>query len=264
VFSDPIAFRRPARPGMRISPIFLAFVAVTAFGGWWSFDDSRHGVRVGVFCLVIGGWVISLCLHEFGHAYTAYRAGDRDVEAAGYLTLNPLKYAHPFLSIVLPLIFIAQGGIGLPGGAVYLHKEAFRSRAMQSAAAAAGPLSNVAFAATLLLLTRGHDDGRHVAFWSGIAFLGFLQISAAVLNLLPIPGLDGYAIIEPYLAPETTRSLEPIKPWGMLGVFVLLQIHQINVWFFDLVERLYDATGAPKVLWAIGYDLFRFWRTLTF
>ncbi len=85
-----------------------------------------------------------------------------------------------------------------------------------------------------------------------------------MLNLLPIPGLDGYAIIEPYLAPETTRSLEPIKPWGMLGVFVLLQIHQINVWFFDLVERLYDATGAPKVLWAIGYDLFRFWRTLTF
>ncbi len=264
MFRDPIAFRRPARPGMRISPIFLAFVAVTAFGGWWSFDDSRSGVRVGVFCLVIGGWVISLCLHEFGHAYTAYRAGDRDVEAAGYLTLNPLKYAHPFLSIVLPLIFIAQGGIGLPGGAVYLHKEAFRSRAMQSAAAAAGPLSNVAFAAILLLLARGHDDGRHVAFWSGIAFLGFLQISAAVLNLLPIPGLDGYAIIEPYLAPETTRSLEPIKPWGMLGVFVLLQIHQINVWFFDLVERLYDATGAPKVLWAIGYDLFRFWRTLTF
>ena len=85
-----------------------------------------------------------------------------------------------------------------------------------------------------------------------------------MLNLLPIPGLDGYAIIEPYLAPETTRSLEPIKPWGMLGVFVLLQIHQINVWFFDLVERLYDATGAPKVLWAIGYDLFRFWRKLTF
>jgi len=135
---------------------------------------------------------------------------------------------------------------------------------MQSAAAAAGPLSNVVFAAILLLLARGHDDGRHVAFWSGIAFLGFLQISAAVLNLLPIPGLDGYAIIEPYLAAETTRSLEPIKPWGMLGVFVLLQIHQINVWFFDLVERLYDATGAPKVLWAIGYDLFRFWRTLTF
>jgi Zn-dependent protease len=131
---------------------------------------------------------------------------------------------------------------------------------MQSAAAAAGPLSNVAFAAILLLLARGHDDGHHVAFWSGIAFLGFLQISAAVLNLLPIPGLDGYAIIEPYLDAQTTRSLEPIKPWGMIGVFVLLQIDQINIWFFDVVERFYDATGAPSFFWQFGYQLFRFWR----
>jgi Zn-dependent protease len=259
VFRDPIAFRRPARPGLHISPLFLVFVAVTALGGWWSFDDSRSGVRVGVFLLVVGGWVISLCLHEFAHAYAAYRAGDRSVEAAGYLTLNPLKYAHPFLSILLPLIFIAQGGIGLPGGAVYLHKDAFRSRAMQSAAAAAGPLSNVVFGAALLLLARGRGN-EHLAFWSGVAFLGFLQLSAAVLNLLPIPGLDGYAIIEPYLAPETARGFEPIKPWGMLGVFVLLQVNQINVWFFDFVERLYNATGAPRFLWQFGYTLFRFWR----
>jgi len=72
--------------------------------------------------------------------------------------------------------------------------------------------------------------------------------------------LDGYAIIEPYLDRQTARGFEPIKPWGMLGVFVLLQIHQLNVWFFDLVERIYDASGAPKALWALGYDLFRFWR----
>ena len=247
---------------MRISPIFLAFVALTAFGGWLSYDDSRSGARFGVFCLVIGGWMVSLCLHEFGHAYTAYRAGDHSVEAAGYLTLNPLKYAHPFLSIVLPLIFIAQGGIGLPGGAVYLHKESFRSRAMQSAASAAGPLSNVFFALIVLLIVRSQATPEHVHFWSGVAFLGFLQISAAVLNLLPIPGLDGYAIIEPYLAPQTARSFEPIKPWGMLGVFVLLQVNQINVWFFDLVGHLYNATGAPSLLWQLGYEFLRFWRQI--
>ena len=39
-----------------------------------------------------------------------------------------------------------------------------------------------------------------------LAFLGFLQVTAAVLNLLPVPGLDGYAIIEPYLDPETRGS----------------------------------------------------------
>ena len=216
-----------------------------------------------MFLLVLGGWVVSLCLHEFGHAYAAYRAGDRSVEAAGYLTLNPFKYAHPLLSIVLPLFFIAQGGIGLPGGAVYLHPHAFRSRAMQSVSAAAGPASNLIFAGIVLSIVKSFgSDGSHVVFWSGLAFLGFLQISAAVLNLLPIPGLDGYAIIEPYLDPATAQPLEKVKPWGMIGVYVLLQIDQVNARFFQLVDNLYGFTGVPSSLWEIGRELFQFWKSI--
>ena len=71
-----------------------------------------------MFVFVVFGWLVSLCLHEFGHAYTAWRYGDQDVEVRGYLTLNPLKYANPLLSLGVPLLFIALGGIGLPGGAV--------------------------------------------------------------------------------------------------------------------------------------------------
>ena len=157
--------------------------------------------------MVVGGWVVSLCLHEFAHAYAAYRAGDHSVEAAGYLTLNPFKYAHPLLSIVLPLLFIVQGGIGLPGGAVYLHPHAFRSQGRASVAAAAGPLVNVVFAAVILALVHAHASRHpHQRFWAGLAFLGFLQVSAAVLNLLPIPGLDGYAIIEPLPRPARPCS----------------------------------------------------------
>src|ERR1700712_5121020 len=150
MFAQPLN-RRPNR-AVRPSPLFLAFVALAALGAVLSWSDSSSGrlPEFGVFCLVIGGWVVSLCLHEFAHAYAAYRAGDRSVEARGYLTLNPFKYAHPVLSIILPLFFIVQGGIGLPGGAVYLHRHAFRSRAMQSIAAACGPATNVVFAAVLL------------------------------------------------------------------------------------------------------------------
>jgi Zn-dependent protease len=258
-----VAWPRRQRRGVQISPIFLACLGLAALGGFLAWDDARTGLvpRLGVFLLVIGGWVVSLCLHEFAHAYVAYRSGDRSVEAAGYLTLNPLRYAHPILSIVLPVLFIVQGGIGLPGGAVYLHPSAFRTRAQQSLAAAVGPMMNALFAVVLLVVVRGHDLGSpHDRFWSGLAFLGFLQISATVLNLLPIPGLDGYAIIEPYLAPQTQSSLANVKPWGMLGVFVLLQINQLNRWFFELVERLYDQSGAPRLLWAFGYELLQFWR----
>jgi Zn-dependent protease len=257
--------KRRRRSGVQPSPIFLAFVAAAVVAGWFCWRDNTPGSRsadFAVFVFVLAGWVVSLCLHEFGHAYAAYRAGDHSVEAAGYLTLNPFKYAHPLLSIGLPLFFIVQGGIGLPGGAVYLHPHAFRSKAMQSAAAAAGPASNVLFAAVLLTVAHAHEDDRaHLRFWAALGFLGFLQVSAALLNLLPIPGLDGYAIIEPYLDPATAQAAEKIKPWGMIGVIVLLQINQVNAWFFDVVLRLYDFSGASRDLYRFGYFFFKFWHS---
>ena len=255
------AYRLDRRRHVRPSPVFLAFIAVAALGGVlaWSDQPGSRSADLGVFLLVLGGWVVSLCLHEFGHAYLAFRAGDESVEAAGYLTLNPFKYAHPLLSIVLPLFFIVQGGIGLPGGAVYLHRHAFRRQASQSLAAAAGPAAHAGFAGVVLAQAHSPAGRAHQRFWGGLAFLGFLQVTAVVLNLLPIPGLDGYAIIEPYLSPANQRAGEPIKPWGMLVVLGLLQVRQLNGRFFDLVLRLYDVSGAPRELYSVGYFAFRFW-----
>lgn len=266
---------RRRRGAVRPSPLFLAFVAVAALGGAVAWTANGRGSRIGdfgVLLFVLGGWVVSVCFHEFAHAYAAYRAGDRSVEAAGYLTLNPFKYSHPVLSILLPLFFILSGGIGLPGGAVYLHPHAFRSKRSRSLAAAAGPAMNVAFALLLLwsakphlgdvvgYLSAGGPDDNHARFWAGVAFLGFLQATAAVLNLLPVPGLDGYAIIEPYLDPETRRVGDKVKPWGMLGVIVLLlYVNSLNDAFFRLVNWLCARTGASELLWAAGHQFFRFW-----
>ncbi|MGI8678686.1 MAG: site-2 protease family protein [Jatrophihabitans sp.] len=262
------------RSVVRPSPLFLAFVAVTVAGGLLAWLQPGHGSRVGdfgVLVFVLGAWIVSVCFHEFAHAFTAYRAGDRSVEAAGYLTLNPFKYAHPVLSILLPLIFIVQGGIGLPGGAVYLHRHAFRSKAMQSAAAAAGPATNVVFAVVLLLLAKSHlgdlstflsfsGTDTHARFWCAVAFLGFLQATAAVLNLLPIPGLDGYAILEPHLDPETQRIGDKVKPWGLLGLLVLfIAAPQVSTAFFDFVSTIAGVTGTNDNLWRAGYSFFRFW-----
>ena len=248
---------RRDRHAVRPSPIFLLILAVAVLGGFLAATGEDQGFaqgtavqRLGVFLLIVAGWVVTLCVHEFCHAYAAYRGGDRSVESAGYLTLNPLKYAHPVLSIVLPLAFIALGGLGLPGGAVYLHRHAMRSKWAQSMAAAAGPLSNVAFAAVILILVnRQSPEDQITPLWSGLAFLGFLQVSAAVLNLLPVPGLDGYAIIEPHLDPELARQAEWLKPWGMLIVIVLLTLDRLNRFFFDFVGWFYDLSGgAPRAL----------------
>ncbi len=91
---------------------------------------------VAVFvCL---GWVLSLCLHEFGHAITAYWGGDTSVKDKGYLTLNPFKYTDPGLSLFMPLLFLLLGGFALPGGAVYIDNSKLRNRWWNSAVSAAG------------------------------------------------------------------------------------------------------------------------------
>ncbi|HKC27920.1 MAG TPA: hypothetical protein VKB75_07895, partial [Jatrophihabitans sp.] len=83
---------RRRRGAVKPSPLFLTVLAVTAVGAVISWVVDTPGSRLGdfgVFLFVLGGWVASVCVHEFAHAYAAYRAGDRSVEARGYLTLNP-------------------------------------------------------------------------------------------------------------------------------------------------------------------------------
>jgi len=96
-------------------------------------------------------------------------------------------------------------------------------------------------------------------FWGGVAFLGFLQVTAVLLNLLPIPGLDGYGALEPHLKPETQRQLNPVKQWGFLILFVLLMAPMLNQWFFGLVTWFFELSGIPGALWQVGASLTRFW-----
>ena len=241
--------------------MFLALVGLTVLGGalaWLAAAGTRPMAYAGVFIFVIGGWLVSLCLHEFGHAYTAWRFGDHDVEARGYLTLNPLKYSHPLLSLGLPLLFIALGGIGLPGGAVYL-RTGFMTPRQRTVVSLAGPFANLVLAVLLLGATGLFYDPDHRVFWAGVAFLGFLQVTALVLNLLPIPGLDGFAALEPHLSPATQRALEPAKQFGFLILLVVLLAPGLNQWFFSGVFWLFGLSGVPGALAGLGGELTRFW-----
>jgi Zn-dependent protease len=253
--------RSRRRSAIRPSPIFLLVIAIAVAGGAvaWHAELDSTAAKVGVFVLVMFGWIVTLCLHEFAHALMAWRAGDQEVELRGYLTLNPLKYAHPLLSIVLPIVFIALGGIGLMGGAVYVHTHNVSPR-MQRIISGAGPAVNAIWAVLLLLVVRIFgSDTAHPAFWFGLSFLAFMQITVTVLNILPIPGLDGYGILEPSLSYQTRRSLDQFKPYGMLLVFALLFTPAINQVFFDVIYRLFELSGVPSDWSRFGSYLTRFW-----
>ena len=174
-------------------------------------------------------WIVSLCLHEYAHARTALHSGDISIGAKGYLTLNPLKYTHALLSIVLPVIFVIMGGIGLPGGAVFIERGRIRGRWRHSLISAAGPLTNVLFAVVCtapfwLDALNGVPD----TFRYALGFLALLQVTAAILNFLPVPGLDGYGVIEPWLSHSFRRQVEPFAPFGLLAVFGILWIPGVN------------------------------------
>ena len=212
------------------------------------------------FLIVLLGWIFSLTLHEFSHALTAYFGGDYTVREKGYLTFNPLKYTHPVYSIVLPLVFLLLGGIGLPGGAVYIETWRLRSSKWVSAVSLAGPASNL-FLAVLLGLLLNVLPANGGGVWPGLAFLALLQVTAALFNLLPVPPFDGYGALRPHLGVawrERMDAFGQVSMWVVLAIFWYLPV--IGGLFWRLVAVVAGFFGIPLDLAALGQSLFMFWR----
>ncbi|WP_330457533.1 site-2 protease family protein [Streptomyces sp. NBC_00820] len=245
----------------RISPVFVGILAVTAVTGWATWTGFAAKPGLAVFLFVTSAWIVSLCLHEYAHARTALHSGDISVGSKGYLTLNPLKYTHALLSVVLPVLFVIMGGIGLPGGAVFIERGRVRGRWRHSLISAAGPLTNVLFAAVCTApFWLGALDGVPRDFRYALAFLALLQVSAAILNFLPVPGLDGYGVIEPWLSYKVKRQVEPFAQWGLMFVFALLWVPSVNQVFFGVVDDVMRALGVGADSSDCGYWLYRFWQ----
>jgi Zn-dependent protease len=214
------------------------------------------------FYIVMVGWVFSVCLHEFAHAWVAYKGGDYTVRDKGYLTFNPLKYTDPYFSILLPILFLVIGGIGLPGGAVYIDRSLLRSRARDTAVSLAGPAANL-----LLVLIIGGlfkfglvkpDTSSLVAVSFG--FLLHLQVSAIILNLLPLPPLDGFGAIAPWLSEAARERAYANSTVAFFILFIALSfVPAVNNAFWGAVLAVDELFGIDRDLIRVGWRTFRFW-----
>lgn len=212
------------------------------------------------FIVVLVGWIFSLSLHEFAHAVVAYYGGDTSVKDKGYLTFNPLKYTHPVFSLALPLLFLFMGGIGLPGGAVYIETWRLRSAKWRSAVSLAGPSANIILVILLAIMLQFAPQAPS-PFWAGLAFLALLQIYAVVLNLIPVPPFDGFGIIEPHLSREMLERIEPIRGMMIWIVFAALwYVPFIADLFSTLIFFLASILHIPFDLIGMGYQQFFFWK----
>jgi Zn-dependent protease len=256
----------PVRRRGPVSWLFLLLIALFVITGAALWMEAGP-VRLTVFVFVLSGWLITLCLHEFSHALTAHRGGDDTVVDKGYLRLDPRAYGHPLLTVILPLIFLVMGGLPLPGGAVQIETSRLRNRFRDALVSAAGPAVNIAAAVILLFVVSAFGpwgiftlSEPQAAFWSALTFLAYLQVATAILNLFPIPGLDGYGIIEPYLSNSVRYTGNKIKPFGVLGLFVLLLLPGVALAFSSFVGLFLDLAGAPINGDVYGHILFRFWK----
>ena len=270
---EPVYTRTP-RNAFIPSPVFVGIVAVFLVSGWMTWAKFGN-VRVDVFLFIVTGWLVSLCLHEYAHAVAGFFSGDRSVVERGYLRLNPLKYTSPLLSIVLPVVVVILGGIGLPGGAVWVDHRYIRSKVKDSLISAAGPLTNVVLALLLAFpfwiglgpklvqLSSGQfalaGPTSHLEFWSALAALGFLQITASVLNFLPIPGLDGGSIIAPWMSPAYQRAWNLFAPYGYILLFLALWQTRLGGWFYDAVFWIAEKLNLSEAMIQVGLELMRFW-----
>ncbi len=216
-------------------------------------------VGIVTFAFVLLGWMLSVMIHEFGHAVVAWLGGDPTVVGKGYLSLDPLRYMDSMTSLILPVIVLAIGGIGLPGGAVYLRPDLMRSAAWRSASSLAGPIGTLLVMlglAGILWVSREPSP-----FAAAVSLLAFLQATALILNLLPIPGLDGYGVLSPFLPPAVETRLRPIGGIAFIALVLLMfAVPAFGRLLFGSAFALSQLLGVDPQGVAAGWSAFQFWR----
>lgn len=171
--------------------------------------------------------VVAFAVHEFSHAWVAYKFGDPTAQRQGRLTLNPINHLDPLGTI---LIFIAGFGWARP---VPVNRFMFKNPRLAGVlVSVAGPVSNLilvflAVAIWYIFVTLGLAQGVPTFFLDFLNIFIGLNAMLFVFNLLPFPPLDGYRIIED-LAPSNIRAkMTQYEAYGSI-IFLILVITPLD------------------------------------
>ncbi|MGH2456334.1 MAG: site-2 protease family protein [Candidatus Limnocylindria bacterium] len=171
---------------------------------------------------IVVALVVGITFHEFSHAFVADQLGDHRPRALGRVSLNPAAHIDP----VGALFFILAGfGWGRP---VPVNVYALRpGRIGMAFVAAAGPLANLAVALVFAVAFRAADVAGLLGpgsdfLWLLLRSIVFFNILLGIFNLLPIPPLDGYNLVLPFLPPRTAFRVQRYAQYGILALLLLV------------------------------------------
>ena len=208
--------------------------------------------------LVVVASIIAITLHECSHGYVANYFGDPTAKEQGRLTLNPLAHIDPFGTVILPLLLKL---VGMPafGFAKPVPVNVARLRDVRNHSflvSMAGPVTNIALSGfaigvcRLTGVTSSQINEISYGTWTEVAYFfaifGLVNVSLAIFNLIPIPPLDGSAIIERAVPRRHLRAYFAIRERALPIVLVLFLVNSFTLhlgsgmynWAFDLFGRL--------------------------
>jgi Zn-dependent protease len=250
-------YQRLRRPGLAffaVVGVFLACCVGAAVAEPLEYGATTSTARIAAMLVVVSGAVVGVMFHEWAHAIVAYRGGDRTVADKGYLTMDIRHYSDPLLSIGMPVLFLLLGGLPIPGGAVWINHHHLRSRWWDSAVSLAGPGINLlgALGIYALVSTGAFDD--FYVLGSALAYLAYIEVAIVILNLIPIPGLDGYGAIEPFLPGGIRDALAPLRQFTFM-LLLLFILSPASDFIWDWANTFETVIGFDIHYAAYGQDL---------
>ncbi len=203
--------------------------------------------RLIIFLCFLPLFLISIAVHEFAHAFSAFKFGDDTAKKEGRLSLNPFKHIDLIGSVIMPIAAFASG-FAIIGWAkpVPVNRNNFKDKLKDDAlVSVAGPLSNLILAGIIVLILSVFVKSGNQTITSHYSirvlwFAVYLNVFLFAFNLLPIPPLDGSHILFDLFPNKFTASLQNL---GIYGSFILLIFIYSPLWnyfakFVNLVLSL--------------------------
>lgn len=179
------------------------------------------------FILWIIPTIFAITLHEVAHGWVALKCGDRTAQMMGRLTVNPVKHIDPIGTILVPVALFFLGGFifGWAKPVPVTWRNLKNPRRDAALVALAGPAANILMALFWAIVWKiaTMSSGSSIYIASIFVFMGqvgvFINIVLMILNLLPIPPLDGSRVVSTLLPPRASWRFNQVEPYGF---FILL------------------------------------------